>query len=126
MGAKGKPRDPGSGRKPGTPNKNTQDLMAKCEELQCDPFQILLYVAKADWKALGYESGQKVKTISEDNGPIFEDQITLEARLKAAKDLCEYLYPKRKALEVSGAMDAIHVIIEDYTTKKKSNDTESK
>lgn len=89
---KGDPKPEGSGRKKGTPNRKTEDLMAKCEAKGIDVFEALLeYVTEPS---------------------------TMELRLSALKELCQYLYPKRKALEVSGSMDAIEVIIKDYTSKK--------
>lgn len=97
MGAKGKPKDPGSGRKKGTLNKNTQDLMAKCEARGVDVFDCLL---------------EYVTTPS-----------TMELRLSALKELCQYLYPKRKALEVSGidGSNIIEVVVRDYTAKKNED-----
>lgn len=92
MGAKGKPKDAGSGRKKGTPNKKTQDLMDKCEARGVDVFDLMLeYVIHP---------------------------CPMELRFSALKELCQYLYPKRKALEHSGQIEAIEVIIKDYTTKK--------
>lgn len=40
-------------------------------------------------------------------------------RASCLKELCQYLYPKRKALELSSDPDAaFRVIIEDYGVKK--------
>ncbi len=64
------------GRKAGTPNKSTLSLFAKCEALNIDPFNDLLELA-ADRS--------------------LEDPI----RLKALTEVCGYLYPKRKAVEVT-------------------------
>ncbi len=70
----GKSRDktPGSGRVKGTPNKRTLDLMQKCEERGLDPFSVLLDMLK---------------------------ESDVMVRLQAAKELCQYLYPKRKPIE---------------------------
>lgn len=97
MGAKGKPKDPGSGRKKGTLNRNTQDLMAKCEARGVDPFDVLLeYIVHPS---------------------------TMELRLSAVKEICQYLYPKRKALEITGVdgTSGIEVIVRDYTSKKNED-----
>lgn len=67
-------KTPGSGRKAGTPNKATQDLMAKCEAMGLDVFEAMIELAQS--------------------GP-------LEVRIIMLKELAGYLYPKRKALEVS-------------------------
>ena len=90
------------GRKKGTPNKNRQVLLDKAKELGVDPFQILLLFAKGDWKALGYDSAETVTAITKDGQKIFADRISPELRQKSAKDASEYLYPKRKAVELTG------------------------
>lgn len=69
----GTPKPPTSGRAKGTPNRKTQTLIDKCEAKGFEPFDALLDMA-AD---LNQE-------------PII--------RLGALKDLCSYLYPKRKEL----------------------------
>lgn len=74
---KGTPRPESSGRKKGTPNRKTELLMEKCERLGIDPFEALLELTKTA-----------------------EDDI----RLGALKEICQYLYPKRKSLEHSGEM----------------------
>ncbi len=87
------PRKPGSqksgGRKAGTPNKKTQSLEDKAREMEVDPFEILLRVAKGDWRGLGYK----------------ENVISLETRLKAASEACTYLFPKRKAIQITAPFD---------------------
>jgi hypothetical protein len=65
------------GRTAGTPNKRTADVMGRLEALGCDPLEGLARIA-ADANT----------------------DIALRARVFA--DLLPYLYPKRKALELSG------------------------
>lgn len=77
------------GRKKGTPNKKTLPLLARAKALKVDPFEILLLFAMGKWKRLGYK----------------ENVLTPENRLKAASEACQYLHPKRKALEVSDGND---------------------
>ncbi len=72
----------GSGRKKGTPNKKTQSLEDRVESLGIDPFAILLAFAGGDKEILGL------------------DEIQAELRFKAAREVCGYLYPKRKSIEV--------------------------
>lgn len=65
------------GRKKGTPNiGGAGELMQKCKARNVDPFEVML------------------------------DFITFPGdpamRFQAAKEICQYIYPKRKALEVSG------------------------
>lgn len=76
---KGAPKPANSGRKKGVLNRKTEDLMAKCEARGIDVFDALLeYVVLPS---------------------------SPEIRLSALKELCQYLYPKRKALEVSGELN---------------------
>ncbi len=73
---------PGSGRQRGTPNKKTKSLEEKVEALGIDPFELLLSFAQGDNQRLNIE------------------EIPLELRFKAIKEVCSYLYPKRKSVEV--------------------------
>ena len=65
------------GRAPGTPNKRTAELVERLAELECDPVEGLVSIA-ADPST----------------------DPALRARVYA--DLLPYLYPKRKAVELSG------------------------
>lgn len=122
MGASGKPKTKGSGRVKGIPNKNTLPLEEKAKELGIDPFEVLLLFAKSDWKSLGYEAQSYTKTGR--NGETYEvDYISSDLRLKAASEACQYLFPKRKALDHTlsnpeGESSGFRMIVEDYTTKK--------
>lgn len=81
------------GRKPGVPNKSTLDLFAKCEAEGVDPFTGLLRLAR--------------------------DGAEESTRLGAYKELCKYLYPQRKAVEVSNPDgEGFRIIVEDYQGKK--------
>jgi hypothetical protein len=75
------------GRPKGSLNARTVDLFEIAQELDCNPFKILLMYAKGDSEGLGLTETEK---------------ISLELRQKSAKDACEYLFPKRKAIEHSG------------------------
>lgn len=66
------------GRAKGTPNKKTLDLHAKCAAKGIDPFELLLE---------------------------FCGEAPMEIRLAALKEICSYLYPKRKAIEHSGEIN---------------------
>lgn len=91
------------GRSKGTPNKRTTDAQEIAERLQCDPFEVLCFFAKGDWKGLGYQ--QKLS-------------IPLEIRAKAAAEASKYLYPQRKAMEHTTGEEGFKIIIEDYRGKK--------
>jgi hypothetical protein len=68
------------GRQPGTPNKATAELQQKLAALGCDPI-----VGMA--------------TIAENLAN------SVEIRLKAYSELCQYVYPKRRAVDVGGDPD---------------------
>jgi hypothetical protein len=70
---KGTPKT--GGRKKGTPNKASMPIAEICEKLGCNPAEVL------------------IEFCSHKN-PIY--------RLQASKELANYLYPKRKAIEHSG------------------------
>lgn len=91
------------GRKPGTPNKPTQDLQTLANNMKICPFEILLLFAAGDWQALGYES-ETYERYGKDfsNSMLY---ITPETRVKAAGFAAEYLYPKRKSIELSDSRD---------------------
>lgn len=76
-------RKPGTpktgGRKPGTPNKESKSLLSKCESLGVDPFDEMIKLCRE-----GVEPG---------------------IRMSALKEVCQYLYPKRKSLEHSANLD---------------------
>jgi hypothetical protein len=78
---KGMKRPPGAGRKKGTPNKRTLEVLAVLEEENCDPIRYLARVA----------TGQEEANM---------------ARFMAAKELLQYAAPKLKAVEHSGNIDS--------------------
>lgn len=113
---KGKPRAENAGRKKGTPNKDSLPLEQKAKELGIDPFEILLRFAAGDWEGLGYDNECY---ISENAGGSTKIGYTIppELRSKAAAEASQYLYPKKKALEIASGTDGIKIVIEDYSKK---------
>lgn len=93
---KGQTNNP-NGRPKGSVNKKTQELMDKAAELGVNPFEILLLFAKGDYEALGYEKYQ-FKRFGEN--VVEELTISPDLRAKCAEKACEYLYSKRKAIEI--------------------------
>ncbi len=89
----------GRGRKKGVPNKDTQYLIDLCAKNKMDPALILIHIANGDWKALGYDSPTIVKP---GFGGVEIDSLVIEIdhRLDAAKKLMEFIYPKRKSVEI--------------------------
>lgn len=89
---KGDPKPEGSGRKKGTPNKKTQDLFEICEKAGLNVFEGMVEIA------INCEDPEK--------------------RYPKLVELAKYLYPKRKELDIQGALEPIEVILRDYTSKK--------
>lgn len=96
-------RDGKSGRKKGSPNKKSLPLAAKAQELGVDPFEILLLFAAGDWDKLGYAS--ETFTIYSKDFSNEEYTIQPSVRAKAAAEACQYLHPKRKAIEIREGKD---------------------
>jgi hypothetical protein len=78
------PREKGckklGGRVKGTPNKKTQAVIDRLAELKCDPIERMVVVAR-DAHAAG----------------------ELSTAAQMYKELAQYVAPKRKAIEVTGA-----------------------
>ena len=89
-----------SGRKKGVPNKKTFDAQVLAERLGVDPLEVLLHAASNNYQALGYDSEIRTKLVGEN--AITEDTIPINTRVQAAKEAAQYLYPKRKAIELKG------------------------
>lgn len=77
---KGKPRPVSSGRKKGTPNKKSEALLDVCERLNLNPFEAMAQIALDHSQEPGL-------------------------RFNALKEICQYVYPKRKAIEHSGEIN---------------------
>lgn len=73
MGKKGFPKS--GGRKKGTPNKASLPIEELCQTLNCAPAKVMIAFCKSKNPAV---------------------------RFQAAKELMQYLHPKRKAIEHSG------------------------
>lgn len=115
---KGKPRDEKAGRKKGTPNKDSLPLEEKAKSLGIDPFEILLLFAGGKWKELGYDN-EVYHSEKADGSVKMGYTITPEMRLKASSEACQYLLPKKKAVELSNSGDTgFKIVIEDYSKKE--------
>jgi hypothetical protein len=101
MAGRGQPRT--GGRQKGTPNRATKDFQERMEELQRQgldscPIRVLMELASG-------------KTIDGD-----EIEVDAAVRGRAAAELCSYIYPKRKAIEVSGQQETsllFSVVLDD-------------
>lgn len=113
------------GRQKGTANKKTQQLEDLAKKLNVDPFEIMLNFAKGDYAALGYEK-ERVVGYTKHGDPIKEESIPPKLRQDSAKEVCGYLYPKRKAIEHSGVDGAPiqYETLENYL-KRTASETPS-
>ena len=86
------------GRGKGTPNKRTAEFRERLVSLNCDPLQVLAMIVNG-------EETQPVATGKNDDGTFIVEDLppTWELRAKYASDLLNYEYPKRKAVEITGA-----------------------
>ncbi|HET7207956.1 MAG TPA: hypothetical protein VFI95_15375 [Terriglobales bacterium] len=73
------------GRKKGTPNKATAAIAEKLDGLRCDPIAIIVEIAQNK-----------------------EEESTI--RLRAAIELCSYVYPKRAPITDLSQTDRNHTI----------------
>ncbi len=78
------------GRKAGTPNKRTREVMDRLEELNCDPIEGMVRIAQ--------------QAMSENN---------LHLAGQMYKELAQYVAPKRKAIEMS--TDVRDLTVEEMT-----------
>ncbi len=72
------------GRTPGTPNKSTQEVRDRLKALDCDPIEGMAFIA-AESRREG-------------------ENHDLQLAGQMYKELAQYVAPKRKAIEVSGAL----------------------
>lgn len=106
------------GRNKGSLNKRTLKVEEMAAACSVDPFQILLWVAEANWKALGFDAPSKISYSPA--GIEFEEMnIKLPDRIQAAKEATKYLYCQKKAVELSTAEEGIRIEIVDYTSHMK-------
>lgn len=87
-----KPGERRGGRQKGTPNKSTLSAIAKLEELKCDPLEILARIAKGETMQAGVKLPDGTYSV-EGQTP------TIDHIFSSAKELANYVYPKRKAIE---------------------------
>jgi len=124
--APGSPRT--GGRKKGTPNKKTQALLDRLEELACDPLELSAKIALgeeldgphpslssfhafADKLAKLEDKGgavtpeliEELRTLVDDN--LTSGYVPLELRSKHIVDLMQYAHPKRKPEDRAGSSD---------------------
>ena len=107
------------GRQKGTPNKRTVEFAERLEKLNCDPLELMARMVN------GEETQPAKVGVDDDGNTIIEDlPPSWELRASCAKELLQYLYPKRKALELSGPEGGnIPIELVDWATLPKSHKT---
>ncbi len=85
------------GRKKGTPNKATRTIAEKLEALGCDPIEGMARIA-----------------MDEKNSP--------ETRGRYYSELAQYLYPKRKSVDVSTDQSTVTNVITNLDSSPGSSD----
>jgi hypothetical protein len=101
----------------GAKNKRSFNAELLAQQMDCDPLEILLWVAQGDWKALGFDAPSKVSYTSA--GIEFEEPwIRLQDRVKAAGEACKYLYATKQAVQLSSEGEGFKIVVEDYTKAK--------
>jgi hypothetical protein len=104
-------------KKKGTKNKDPLALEERAKALGVDVFEILNHFAAGAWQKLGYDSETYVMENAQGATKIGYT-ITPDMRLKASTDLMKYMYPQKRAVELSNPEgQAFKVIIEDYSKK---------
>jgi hypothetical protein len=134
-----KPGERRGGRKKGTPNKLTQDVMAKLEALGCDPIEGMARIALGEARCFVCVDGQVTRAqflelsglrapanwaekptdeVDAEStemvtcprcGGSGEAMVDTKQRGEMFKELAQYVAPKRKAVEHSGGIDLNHL-----------------
>ena len=85
-------KTPGSGRKKGSPNKKTIELLDICVKHGLHPFEGMVLLAKAE--------------------------ADPDKKFDKLEKIAQYVHPKRKAMEISnGDENGFLVVIKDYSKK---------
>jgi len=106
------------GRQKGAKNKHTFNAEELARDLDCDPLEVLLFIAKGDWAALGYEA--ECYFLEKPDGAVKAGYtVSPEMRLKAAQEACKYLYSQKRSVELSNPDGTgFKIVVEDYSNKK--------
>ena len=101
------------GRTIGSPNKKTKELSELIGDYS--PVPRLIAICERDYEALGIE---EFIFIEKAEGEVkAAPTITIDSQLQALKELMKYMYPQKRAVELSSAPEGLKIIIEDYTKK---------
>lgn len=82
-----------SGRKKGTPNKKTVELLQTLQKYNFDPAEALVHC---------YKEAQKIFEYRKKRGNLAGALVALDRMESPAAELAQYVFPKKKAIEHSG------------------------
>ncbi len=104
------------GRTKGTPNKKTEHFFDICTKRNHDPVEFNVMIAQNDWEALGYS--KPTVTVYTKTGDSYEqDVISVSDRMSANNKLLDFMYPKRKSVEITNSEDSSNVFLMAYNPK---------
>ena len=103
-----------SGRPKGSLNKKSEHIFELCEKNNFDPVERLIYFAMGDWKKLGLDS-KYIEKQGYQGVIVQELSVSIEIMKDATKDLMSFMYPKRKAVELSGDQATSQPIVLAYS-----------
>ncbi len=89
-----------AGRPKGSTSALTRRMRELAENMNVDPFEILLHFANGDWKALGYASEKYISNIDK-NGATEKFTIDPAVRAKSAAEAVQYIAPKLRSIDYS-------------------------
>lgn len=86
-------RTPGAGRKKGTPNKKTVELLQTLQKHNFDPGEEFVWL---------YRETKKIFEARKKNGNLTGALSAIDRMTEINEDLAQYVFPKKKAVEHSG------------------------
>lgn len=106
------------GRKPGTPNKRSGELLETLKRLNCNPAEGMALIANGDYTCTVCLGRKKLKLSKDAEGKwrfdpegrlldclncmgTGKEPIPVALRLKAMSELQTYVFPKRRAIDFS-------------------------
>lgn len=89
----GQPRPANAGRKKGTPNKKTLEFQLLLQKHNFDPGEEFIYL---------YKEQMKIFEMRKQNRNFSGALIALSDAGQSLNNICQYVYPKKKAVEHTG------------------------
>ena|ERR1019366_6716020 len=132
---KGQKKVSKSGRKVGSKNKINLDLEAMCERLKVNPFEVLARIAAGDipcgtchgvgktkYQPKGPDGDLRVRTCQSCYGSKLEN-VTTGDRTRACMELCKYIKPQLKAMEVNVSQTTAKALVDILSEREARNAT---